>query len=253
MYLYRKPVQINVSNLLRGIKENGFFPPFPDLVCIEANYHLLPMNSLLGTVQVTRCTVWPALLRVWFQRWMRLSPCPRGACGPEGETDRWWQECSVRWALWWEWVQCALLGSVGWSLSFHETSLEFWPRGAVMQLCQPWFAYAWLLDAVSFLQTDWIIWLEYLLMRQADLPKGTSSPLTLRPNAFHIGFSYSAYRVPISPTPPPAWILSGQSTKQRDCLGLTLVFQYFQFIPGLGRFAYRRFLVPCLGLTDLGN
>lgn len=35
--------------------------------------------------------------------------------------------------------------------------------------------------------------LNILLTRQANLPKGTSSPLTFRPNAFHVGVSYSGF------------------------------------------------------------
>lgn len=147
---------------------------------------------------------------------------------------------------------CSELGSVGWSLSFHEISLEFLQMGAVMQLCQPSIAYAWLLDAVSFLQTDWIIWLEYLLMRQADLPKGTSSPLILRPNAFHIGFSYSAYRVPISPAPPGMNSLWPVYQAER-LFGTHSGFSVLPVHSWPWPVCIQRFLVPCLGLTDLGN
>ena len=181
---------------------------------------------------------------VWVHRWC---PGPGGAHSLEGEMNRWWLRlfCVVG-------AETGVVGVICWvagqTLSFKEIFPEFWQMGAIRQLYQPWIAYAWLLGAVSFLQTDWIIWLEYPLMRQANLPKGTSSPLTFRLNALHVGFSYSGFGVPIFP-----WHeFSLASLPRRETVwGLTLVFSIASPFLALAGRHMESLPVPSLGFPHL--
>lgn len=60
-------------------------------------------------------------------------------------------------------------------------------------------ACAWLWMWWAFCKQTGLFDLNILLTRQANLPKGTSSPLTFRINAFHFGFSYPSHTIPVLP------------------------------------------------------
>lgn len=85
-------------------------------------------------------------------------------------------------------------------------------------------------------------------MRQANLPKGTSSPLTFRLNALHVGFSYSSFGVPIFP-----WHeFSLASLPRRETVwGLTLVFSIASPFLALAGRHMESLPVPSLGLPHL--